>query len=148
MKAKLKEALVNLALDAERCRKFKKNSLIITAVLACMILLFHIPRMLALTFVFACVALIIFLKCLEAIKENEVILDRNKLINIILSKEDIWFYFFLYFIAYPLLLIINLKMDFIIFLVIAIGLGLLGTFLSKKVSKYFDNKLKKIEYWR
>lgn len=148
MKTKLKETLINLALNNERYRKLQRIFLIVMALTGCLILLFKVPKIPVIIWLFVSIAFLILLKCLEAIKKNELILDRNKLVNIIFSSEDVLYYTFLYVVIYPVLVLINSKITIFSFVICAAGLAILGIFLSKKISKYFDKKLKKIEFLR
>lgn len=146
MKTKLRETLINIALNKKE--EYFEFIFIITMIIGVLIFIFLFNP--TYTPIFLYVSLytmgLTFFKCLDAIKKNQLILDRNKLVNIIFSNQDFWYYFILLTIIYPILFFISFKTTIFITVVSTFILALLGIFASGYISKYFDKKLKKIEF--
>jgi hypothetical protein len=145
MEMKLKETLIGLATDSERYLKFKKKVAIPVIVIAMFLLLFDVPLVITKLWLGVAIGVILLFKSIEAIERNKLITDRNKLSYIILSSADVWYYAMLFFIAYPLVLVISNIFGIIgcvfgcIIIIFAISL------ISKALGGYFDDKLKKME---
>lgn len=147
MKTKLKEALIGLATDGERYQKFKKRLIIPIMIAAFFLLLFNVPAVLTRIWLFVAVAALLIFKIVEAIEQNKLIIDRNKLRYIILSSENVWYYGFLFCIVYPLFILIVSVLDVLVSIISFIILIFAIFLLSRVFSKHFDKKLKKIEYF-
>lgn len=151
MKTKIKETLVGLATDNEKFKSFKKKAIIPLLLVSILILIFDVPSLLSKIWIVVAIGVIMLLKIIEAIKRNKLIIDRNKLTNIILSNEDVWFYILLFGVAYPIVLILNMIFSitsFFSLICITIVLAISMLWLSRVLSKHFDKKLKKIEMFR
>ena len=147
MKTKLKETLIGLATDNQRYQKFKKKLMIPLIVVAFLLLLFSVPTLLTKIWLFIAVASLMICKIIDAIERNKLIIDRNKLRYIILSSENVWYYGFLFFITYPLLLLISAKFGIVVSVIACIIMIFATLYLSKVLSKHFDDKLEKIKMW-
>lgn len=147
MKTKLKETLIGLATDNQRYQKFKKKLMIPLIVVAFLLLLFSVPTLLTKIWLFIAVASLMICKIIEAIERNKLIIDRNKLRYIILSSENVWYYGLLFFITYPLLLLISAKFGIVVSVIACIIMIFATLYLSKALSKHFDDKLEKIKMW-
>ncbi len=148
MKTKLKETLIDLATDNQRNQKFKKKLIIPLIAVAFLLLLFNVPTLLTRFWLFLAVASLMILKIIEAIERNKLIIDRNKLSYIILSSENVWYYGFLFFITYPLLLLISATFGIVVSVIACIIMIFATVHLSRVFSKHFDDKLEKIKMWR
>lgn len=148
MKTKLKETLIDLATDNQRYQKFKKKLIIPLVAVAFLLLLFNVPTLLTRFWLFLAVASLMIFKIIEAIERNKLIIDRNKLSYIILSSENVWYYGFLFFITYPLLLLISATFGIIVSVVACIIMIFATVHLSRVLSRHFDDKLEKMKMWR
>lgn len=145
MNTKLKNALINTATDSKKFKKFKIILLIFWIVFGCFAIFFGKPHWCGFAFVS-----LIPIEVLKAIEQNKLILDRNRLSDIIFSKRDVWYYILMSFIGYPLILVLFYSVGTdsvaaVISLAICCGLAFLTMNLSTIFSKHFYNKLKKIE---
>lgn len=148
MKTKLKETLIDLATDNQRYQKFKKKLIIPLVAVAFLLLLFNVPTLLTRFWLFLAVASLMIFKIIEAIERNKLIIDKNKLSYIILSSENVWYYGFLFFITYPLLLLISATFGIIVSVVACIIMIFATVHLSRVLSRHFDDKLEKMKMWR
>lgn len=148
MKTKLKETLIDLATDNQRYQKFKKKLIIPLVAVAFLLLLFNVPTLLTRLWLFLAVASLMIFKIIEAIERNKLIIDRNKLSYIILSSENVWYYGFLFFITYPLLLLISATFGIIVSVIACIIMIFATVHLSRVLSRHFDDKLEKMKMWR
>lgn len=147
MKTKLKETLICLATDNQRYQKFKKGLIIPLVAVAFLLLLFNVPTLLTKFWLFLAVASLMIFKIIEAIERNKLIIDRNKLSYIILSSENVWYYGFLFFITYPLLLLISATFGIIVSVIACIIMIFATVHLSRVLSRHFDDKLEKMKMW-
>lgn len=145
MKTKLEGTLVNFALDYNKCKKFVRIYLIANIIAVVLLFMFSTPKIPLIIWGIINIAILMFEKCLDAIWRNRLILDRNKLVNIIFSNKDFCYYLFLLAIMYPIFFLIVSKVTTLIFIVCTIVLALVNLFFSDIISKHFDKKLKKIE---
>lgn len=143
MKTKLKETLIDLATDNQRYQKFKKKLIIPLVAVAFLLLLFNVPTLLTRFWLFLAVASLMIFKIIEAIERNKLIIDKNKLSYIILSSENVWYYGFLFFITYPLLLLISATFGIIVSVIACIIMIFATVHLSRVLSRHFDDKLEK-----
>lgn len=148
MKTKLKETLIDLATDNQRYQKFKKKLIIPLVAVAFLLLLFNVPTLLTRFWLFLAVASLMIFKIIEAIERNKLIIDKNKLSYIILSSENVWYYGFLFFITYPLLLLISATFGIIVSVIACIIMIFATVHLSRVLSRHFDDKLEKMKMWR
>lgn len=148
MKTKLKETLIGLATDNQRYQKFKKKLIIPLVAVAFLLLLFNVPTLLTRFWLFLAVASLMIFKIIEAIERNKLIIDKNKLSYIILSSENVWYYGFLFFITYPLLLLISATFGIIVSVIACIIMIFATVHLSRVLSRHFDDKLEKMKMWR
>lgn len=148
MKTKLKETLIDLATDNQRYQKFKKKLIIPLVAVAFPLLLFNVPTLLTRFWLFLAVASLMIFKIIEAIERNKLIIDKNKLSYIILSSENVWYYGFLFFITYPLLLLISATFGIIVSVIACIIMIFATVHLSRVLSRHFDDKLEKMKMWR
>lgn len=147
MKTKLKETLIGLATDNQRYQKFKKKLIIPLVAVAFLLLLFNVPTLLTRFWLFFAVASLMIFKIIEAIERNKLIIDKNKLSYIILSSENVWYYGFLFFITYPLLLLISATFGIIVSVIACIIMIFATVHLSRVLSRHFDDKLEKMKMW-
>lgn len=145
MKTKLKNALINTATDCKKFKKFCIKLFIFWIIYGCFAMSFGKPHWCVLAFVS-----LIPIQVLKAIEQNKLILDRNKLSDIIFSKRDVWYYILMFFIGYPLILVLFYSagtdsVAAVISIAICCGFAFLTMNLSTIFSKHFYNKLKKIE---
>lgn len=147
MKTKLKETLIGLATDNQRYQKFKKKLIIPLVAVAFLLLLFNVPTLLTRFWLFLAVASLMIFKIIEAIERNKLIIDKNKLSYIILSSENVWYYGFLFFITYPLLLLISATFGIIVSVIACIIMIFATVHLSRVLSRHFDDKLEKMKMW-
>lgn len=145
MKTKLKETLIGLATDNQRYQKFKKKLIIPLVAVAFLLLLFNVPTLLTRFWLFLAVASLMIFKIIEAIERNKLIIDKNKLSYIILSSENVWYYGFLFFITYPLLLLISATFGIIVSVIACIIMIFATVHLSRVLSRHFDDKLEKMK---
>lgn len=148
MKTKLKETLIDLATDNQRYQKFKKKLIIPLVAVAFLLLLFNVPTLLTRFWLFLAVASLMIFKIIEAIERNKLIIAKNKLSYIILSSENVWYYGFLFFITYPLLLLISATFGIIVSVIACIIMIFATVHLSRVLSRHFDDKLEKMKMWR
>lgn len=147
MKIKLRETLIGLATDVKLYQKFKMELLIPLIVVSLFLIFFNLPIVLAKIWLFIVIVAIVFLKSLEAINRNKLILDKNKLIYIILSSKDVWFYSLMFGVLYPLLFSIATIFGIVIFFITYFIMLFVVTFFSIFISKHFYDKLEKMEMW-
>lgn len=146
MKSKIRDMIIRISYS-------KYLKLIMFLVLGCLAASVFFLRTLNLEFLnpviiaFSIIVLLGFWirECFIAIRRKQrELVERNKLINIILSDEDVWFYPLLWImliVGSLILFVLNIELNFISMIIFIIVMSILTISLSLVLSKLFKKKI-------
>ena len=142
MTTKLREGIVRLSRDERKTKCILRLALILGIVIFS--LLFFEKWIIVKILSLLAFSLLFILRILDEIKkQNDEVIEKNKLLYIVLSEIDVVVRIILYFIAFPILVIISKFVEFDYFIgiiiVIVFAVGIIK--LSNIITTHFKNKL-------
>lgn len=142
MTTKLREGIVRLSQDERKTNSILRLALILNIVIFS--LLFFEKWIIVKILSLLAFSLLFILRILDAIKkQNDEVIEKNKLLYIVLSEIDVVARIILYFITFPILVIISKFVEFDYFIgIIIVIVFIVGIIkLSNIITTHFKNKL-------